>query len=143
LKLLAGLITRAGVLRKQLRGLKFFRSAHVLLIARVVAVGVVVQCVNVVLQEALISVLNVRIFHVKEIGVKKANMQMFLQLIYLQPSSGALFNKDKKFAVEKISIWEGSFQKASGKYRAMAVWVSKKEHLPGIKKLIDRIPISQ
>ena len=70
------------------------------------------------------------------INVTRTNLR-----IYFQPSSGALFNKDEKFAVEKVSIWEGSLQKASGKYRAMTAWVSKEEHLPGIKKLIDRIPI--
>ena len=63
--------------------------------------------------------------------------------IYFQPSCGALFGKDEKFAVEKISIWEGSFQKASGKYRAMTAWVSKEEHLQGVKTLIDRIPTSR
>jgi len=71
------------------------------------------------------------------INVTRTNLR-----IYFQPSSGALFSKDEKFAVEKVSIWEGLLQKASGKYRAMTAWVSKKEHLPGIKKLIDRIPIS-
>jgi len=62
--------------------------------------------------------------------------------IYFQPSAGVLFDKSEKFLVEKVSIWEGSFQKASGKYRAMTAWVSKKEHLPGIRLLIDRIPTS-
>mgnify|MGYP007084791767 CR=1 FL=1 len=60
--------------------------------------------------------------------------------IYFHPPAGVLFSKDEKFLVEKVSIWEGSFQKASGKYRAITAWVSKKEHLPGIKSLIDRIP---
>jgi hypothetical protein len=72
------------------------------------------------------------------INVTRTNMR-----IYFQPSSGALFGKDEKFAVEKVSIWEGSFQKASGKYRAMTAWVSKEEHLKGIKTLIDRIPTSR
>jgi len=63
--------------------------------------------------------------------------------IYFQPSSGALFSKDGKFAVEKVSFWEGSFQKSSGKYRAMTAWVSKEEHLLGIKKMIDSIPTSE
>jgi hypothetical protein len=63
--------------------------------------------------------------------------------IYFQPSCGALFSKDEKFGVEKVSIWEGSFQKASGKYRAMTAWVSKEEHLQGVKKLIDTIPTSR
>ena len=72
------------------------------------------------------------------INVTRTNLR-----IYFQPSSGALFSKDEKFAVEKVSLWEGSFQKFSGKYRAMTAWVSKKEHLPGIKKVIDSIPTSQ
>lgn len=62
--------------------------------------------------------------------------------IYFHPPAGVLFGKDEKFLVEKISIWEGSLQKASGKYRAITAWVSKAEHLPGIKILIDRIPTS-
>ena len=62
--------------------------------------------------------------------------------IYFHPLAGALFSKDEKFSVEKVSIWESSFQKASGKYRAMTAWVSKEEHLSGIKTLIDRIPTS-
>jgi Zn/Cd-binding protein ZinT len=72
------------------------------------------------------------------INVTRTNLR-----IYFQPSSGALFSKDEKFTVEKVSIWEGSFQKASGKYRAMTAWVSKETHLPAIKKLIDRIPGSR
>jgi len=72
------------------------------------------------------------------INVTRTNLR-----IYFQPSSGALFSKDEKFTVEKVSFWEGSFQKSSGKYRAMTAWVSKKEHLPGIKKMIDNIPSSQ
>lgn len=60
--------------------------------------------------------------------------------VYFHPPAGVLFSKDEKFSVEKVSIWESSFQKASGKYRAMTAWVSKEEHLQGIKTLIDRIP---
>jgi hypothetical protein len=71
------------------------------------------------------------------INVTRTNLR-----IYFQPSCGALFGKDEKSAVEKISIWEGSFQKSSGKYRAMTAWISKEEHLTGIKTLIDRIPTS-
>ena len=71
------------------------------------------------------------------INVTRTNLR-----IYFQPSSGALFSKDEKFAVEKVSIWEGSFQKSSGKYRAMTAWISKEKHLPEIKKLINRIPLS-
>ena len=71
------------------------------------------------------------------INVTQTNVRIYFQL-----SCGALFDKNEKFAVEKVSIWEGSFQKASGKYRAMTAWVSKEEHLSGIKTLIDRIPTS-
>ena len=71
------------------------------------------------------------------INVTQTNLRIYFQL-----SCGALFGKNEKFAVEKVSIWEGSFQKASGKYRAMTAWVSKEEHLSGIKTLIDRIPTS-
>jgi hypothetical protein len=71
------------------------------------------------------------------INVTRTNLR-----IYFQPSCGALFSKDEKLAVEKVSIWEGSFQKTSGKYRAMTAWVSKEEHIPEIKALIDRIPTS-
>ena len=71
------------------------------------------------------------------INVTRTNLR-----IYFQPSSGALFSKDEKFAVEKVSFWEGSSQKSSGKYRAMTAWVSKEEHLSGIKKMIDSIPTS-
>lgn len=46
--------------------------------------------------------------------------------IYFHPPAGVLFSKDEKFSVEKVSIWESSFQKASGKYRAMTAWSQKK-----------------
>jgi len=72
------------------------------------------------------------------INVTRTNLR-----IYFQPSSGTLFSKDEKFAVEKVSLWGGSFQKSSGKYRALTAWISKQEHLPGIKKMIDSIPTSQ
>ena len=72
------------------------------------------------------------------INVTRTNLR-----IYFQPSSGALFSKDEKFAVEKVSLWEGSFQKATGKYKALTAWVSKEEHFPGIRKMIDGIPLSQ
>jgi len=72
------------------------------------------------------------------INVTRTNLR-----IYFQPSCGALFSKDEKFAVEKVSFWEGSFRKSLGKYRAITAWVSKEEHLPGIKKMIDSIPTSQ
>ena len=62
--------------------------------------------------------------------------------IYIHPPAGVLISKDEMFPVERVSIWESSYQKTSGMYRAITVWASKKEHLSGIKALIDRIPIS-
>lgn len=72
------------------------------------------------------------------INITRTNLR-----IYFQPSSGALFGKEQKFAVEKVSLWEGSLQKTTGKYRALTAWVSKEEHLPAIKKMIDTIPLTQ
>jgi hypothetical protein len=63
--------------------------------------------------------------------------------IHFYPSAGALFDSQEKFSVERINLWKSSYRKASGKYQALTAWVSKEEHLPGIKKLIDRIPTSQ
>lgn len=54
---------------------------HAPSIARVAVAGAVVQFANAALQKALISVLNAQSFYAKEIGVKKANMLMFLRLI--------------------------------------------------------------
>jgi len=62
--------------------------------------------------------------------------------IYFYPSADALFNDQEEFSVERFNLWKSSYHKASGKYRAMTAWVSKTEHLPAIKKLIDRIPTS-
>lgn len=62
--------------------------------------------------------------------------------IYFHPPAGAFFSEQEEFSVEKVSLWKASYQKTSGKYRAMTAWVSKEIHLPGIKRLIDRIPTS-
>ncbi|MDI6905439.1 MAG: hypothetical protein QMD13_08165 [Candidatus Bathyarchaeia archaeon] len=40
------------------------------------------------------------------INVTRINLR-----IYFQPSCGALFSKDEKFGVEKISIWEAHFRR--------------------------------
>jgi len=63
--------------------------------------------------------------------------------IHFYPSAGVLFNSQENFSVERINLWKSSYQKASGKYRAMTAWVSRETHLPAIKKLINRIPTSQ
>ena len=62
--------------------------------------------------------------------------------IHFYPSAGALFNGQEKFSLERFNLWKSSYHKASSKYRAMTAWVSREEHLPGIKSLIDRIPTS-
>ena len=62
--------------------------------------------------------------------------------IHFYPSAGVLFNGQEKFSVERVNLWKSSYRKALGKYRAMTAWVSKETHLPGIKRLIDRIPTS-
>ncbi len=60
--------------------------------------------------------------------------------IYVHPKAGVFFDPKAKFAVEKFRFWEGSFHKASNKYRAMSVWISEKKYLSGVKKIIDSIP---
>lgn len=60
--------------------------------------------------------------------------------VYVHPPAGALFEPEATFAVEKFRFWEASFQKKSGKYRALSFWISKREHLPGARDIIGRIP---
>lgn len=60
--------------------------------------------------------------------------------IYIHPSARAFFNPKTKFRVEKFRFWEGSYHKASGKNRAMSVWVSEKKYLSGVKEIISHIP---
>ena len=62
--------------------------------------------------------------------------------IYIHPPAGAFFDPNEYFGVERFSLWKGSFQKKSGKYRAMSVWISEKRYMPAVKALIDRIPKS-
>jgi len=61
--------------------------------------------------------------------------------VYIHPPAGTFFSGQDKYEVEKVSLWETSVDKASGRYRAMTVWVSKESHLAGIKEIIDRIPV--
>ncbi len=60
--------------------------------------------------------------------------------IYIHPPAGAFFDPNEDFDVERFSLWKGSFQKKSGKYKAMSVWISEKKYLAAVKRLIDRIP---
>jgi hypothetical protein len=62
--------------------------------------------------------------------------------IYIHPQAGAYFDPKAKFDVERFRFWDGSYQKTSGKYRAMSVWISQKKYLPGVKHIIDIIPKS-
>ena len=63
--------------------------------------------------------------------------------IYIHPPAGAFFDLEEDFDVERFSLWKGSFQKKSGKYRAMSVWISERKYLPAVKRLIDGIPKSK
>ena len=63
--------------------------------------------------------------------------------IYIHPPAGAFFDPEEDFDVERFSLWKGSFQKKSGKFRAMSVWISEKKYSPGVKELIRRIPKSR
>jgi len=60
--------------------------------------------------------------------------------VYVHPKAGAYFDPKAKFGVEKFRFWDTSFNKASGKYRAMSFWISEKRYLSGAKKIIDVIP---
>ena len=69
------------------------------------------------------------------INVTRKNLR-----IYIHPLALVFFDPNVKFAVEEFRFWEGSYRKASGKYRAMSVWISEKKFLPGIKEIINQIP---
>jgi hypothetical protein len=60
--------------------------------------------------------------------------------IYIHPTAKAFLDPKAKFDVEKFRFWEGSYHKASGKNRAMSVWISERKYLPGVKEIIDCIP---
>ena len=60
--------------------------------------------------------------------------------VYVHPKAGAYFDPKAKFGVEKFRFWDTSFQKASGKYRALSFWISEKKCLSAAKKIIDAIP---
>ena len=60
--------------------------------------------------------------------------------IYLHPAAGASFDPDAEFAVERFRFWDSSLHKASGKYRGMSFWVSDKQCLSEVKRIIQHIP---
>ncbi len=59
--------------------------------------------------------------------------------IYIHPKAKAYFDPQAKFVVERFRFWDGSFHKATGKYRGMSVWISEKKYMPAVKKIIDFI----
>jgi hypothetical protein len=69
------------------------------------------------------------------INVTRKNLR-----IYIHPSSGASFDQNTMFNVEKYRFWNSSFHKKSGKYRAMSIWISDKKYLSGIKEILREIP---
>ncbi|MBA7667766.1 hypothetical protein ES703_75864 [subsurface metagenome] len=69
------------------------------------------------------------------INVTRKNLR-----IYLHPPAGAFFEPNTRFDVEEFRFWEGSYRKASGKYRGMSVWISEKKYLQGVKEIINQIP---
>jgi len=60
--------------------------------------------------------------------------------IYIHPPSGALFEPEAKFKVERFNLWQTSFVRSKGMYRGMTVWVSKLEHIEGMKEILRKIP---
>ncbi len=60
--------------------------------------------------------------------------------IYIHPPAYAFFDPESRFEVEKFRFWEGSFQKKSGRYRAMSFWISDVKYLSGAAEIIDSIP---
>lgn len=62
--------------------------------------------------------------------------------IYIHPAANVFFDPKSKFKVGKFRFWDASFQKTSGKYRGMSVWIENKKYLPGVRKIIDEIPKS-
>ncbi|NQT34786.1 hypothetical protein HQ587_06325 [bacterium] len=60
--------------------------------------------------------------------------------IYIHSSAQVLFDPATQFRVERFSLWKSSYQKSSGKFRAMSVWISKAEFLEGVREIIGLIP---
>ena len=59
--------------------------------------------------------------------------------IYIHPSARASFDPAASFPVEKFRFWTSSFQKSSGRYRAMSVWISGNECIEGVKGILGGI----
>ena len=106
------------------------------------------------LLEHIVNTLSDRIDDIKTVEGKAisffSNSREFLTInimrvgfrIYIHPAARVFFDPKSKFKVEKFRFWDASFQKSSGKYRGMSVWIETKKFLPGVKKIIDKIPKS-
>jgi hypothetical protein len=60
--------------------------------------------------------------------------------IYIHPAAKCLFDPKMSFKVERFRFWDGSYQKSTGRYRAMSFWISDARYLPGARKIIGCIP---
>jgi len=63
--------------------------------------------------------------------------------IYIHPTAKPYFDPEAKFQVEKFRFWDASYQKSSGKYCAMSVWISEAKYLPGLREIIGMIPLKR
>ena len=60
--------------------------------------------------------------------------------VYIHPPSLAYFDHNLEYKVEKLSFWESSLHKKTGRYRGLSVWISNKKYLRGVEKIIKNIP---
>jgi hypothetical protein len=60
--------------------------------------------------------------------------------VYIHPPAKALFAPEMHPKVERFRFWEASYQKSSGKYRAMSFWIADPKYLRGAADIIDYIP---
>ncbi|MCP4228945.1 MAG: hypothetical protein GY771_02195 [bacterium] len=104
------------------------------------------------LDEYIIETLGERIDDVQERGKAEGiayisrgreilliNIGLRFLRIYVHPAAGVAFAPDEVFEVERFNFWESSFRKTTGKYVGMTVWVSEREHMAGMKGIINRI----
>ena len=61
--------------------------------------------------------------------------------VYIHPPAMAYFDPKLEYKVEKLSFWESSYHKKTGKYRGLSVWISNKKYLRGVEKMIRQIPL--
>jgi len=60
--------------------------------------------------------------------------------VYVHPPSLAYFDPDLEYGVERLSFWESSYHKRTGRYRGLSVWISSEKYLRDIEKIIRHIP---